>query len=145
MKRATLLLVTLLFPLVLLGQESSAQPQQNAKDKTTIVFFREHRSTGGWRLKPPIYVDDKKIMRLPGGRWFSLDLEPGKHKIRSSNKNELSTVVEVAPGKTICVEMSVVMIGWAQADVRFIEVDSKEAQDKIAKLKPVSEREGDKP
>jgi endonuclease YncB( thermonuclease family) len=76
--------------------------------------------------------------------WFSLNLEPGKHTLSSKNKKELGTVVTVAPGETIYVELTST-VHDARGAVRFIEVDPKEAQDKIAKIQPLNEKTGNKP
>jgi len=143
MKRVALFLAVVLFPFFLFGQENGTQPQKNEKDKAAIVFFREGHFTGS-ALKPSIYVDGKEVGRLPNGRWFSVNIEPGKHELRSSAKNEPATVVEVAPGQTVHVQM-VITTGTWRGGGRLLQVDSKEAQDRIAKLKPVSEKEGGKP
>jgi hypothetical protein len=138
MKRATLLHVFLLLcPCLLLGGQDSTPADQNGKDKTTaILFFREHHFTGS-ALKPSIYVDDKEVDRLPNGRWFLCKVEPGKHKLQSSAKNEPATVVEVAPGETLYVQMVITTGNW-RGGGRLLAVDSKEAQDKVGKLKPLN-------
>ena len=137
MKRATLLLL-FLFPLVLLGRQNSTPPDQDGKDKTTaILFFREHHFTGS-ALKPSIYVDDKEVNRLSNGRWFLVKVEPGKHKLQSSAKNEPSTIVEVAQGETAYVQMVILTGNW-RGGGRLLAVDPKEAQKQVAKLKPLDE------
>jgi len=139
MKRATLLFV-LVFPLLLSGRQNSTAPEQNGKDKTTaILFFREHHFTGS-ALKPSIFVDDKEVNRLSNGRWFLLKVEPGKHRLQSSAKNEPATVVEVAPGETAYVQMVILTGNW-RGGGRLLAVDSKEAQKQVAKLKPLDEKE----
>lgn len=143
MKRATLLL-TLLCPLLLVGQQNSTPPAptpaQEGKDKTTaILFFREHHFTGS-ALKPSIYVDDKEVNRLSNGHWFLLKVEPGKHKLQSSAKNEPATVVDVAPGETAYVQMVILTGNW-RGGGRLLAVDPKEAQTQVAKLKPLDEKE----
>src|SRR6266850_401263 len=136
-KRATLLLL-FLFPLVLLGRQNSTPPDQDGKDKTTaILFFREHHFTGS-ALKPSIYVDDKEVNRLSNGRWFLVKVEPGKHKLQSSAKNEPATIVEVAPGETAYVQMVILTGNW-RGGGRLLAVDPKEAQKQVAKLKPLDE------
>jgi hypothetical protein len=137
-KRATLLLAFLV-PLVLAGRQNTP-PDQNEKDKTTaILFFREHHFTGS-ALKPSIYVDDKEVNRLSNGCWFLLKVEPGKHKLQSSAKNEPATVVEVAPGETAYVQMVILTGNW-RGGGRLLAVDPKEAQQQVAKLKPLDETE----
>ena len=139
MKRKILLLVTILFPL---SVGHNAHAQQNGKEKGTVVFFAPKHVSGVF--KSVIYVDGERTQDLPNDHWFSLNLEPGKHTLSSKNKKELGTVVTVAPGETIYVELTNT-VHDARGAVRFIEVDPKEAQDKIAKIQPLNERQGNKP
>jgi Protein of unknown function (DUF2846) len=137
-KRATLLFV-LLFPLLLSGRLNSTPSNQDGKDNTTaILFFREHHFTGS-ALKPSIYVDDKEVNRLSNGHWFLVKVEPGKHKLQSSAKNEPATIVDVAPGETAYVQMVILMGNW-RGGGRLLAVDPKEAQEKVSKLKPLDEK-----
>jgi hypothetical protein len=137
-KHATLLLV-LLFPLLLSGQQNSTTPDQDGKDKTTaILFFREHHFTGS-ALKPSIFVDDKEVNRLSNGHWFLLKVEPGKHRLQSSAKNEPATIVDVPTGETVYVQMVILTGNW-RGGGRLLAVDSKEAQQQVAKLKPLDEK-----
>jgi len=138
-KRATLLFV-LVFPLLLSGRQNGTPPDQDGKDKSTaILFFREHHFTGS-ALKPSIFVDDKEVNRLSNGHWFLLKVEPGKHKLQSSAKNEPATVVEVAHGETAYVQMVILTGNW-RGGGRLLAVNSKEAQKQVAKLKPLDEKE----
>jgi Protein of unknown function (DUF2846) len=115
---------------------------ETAKDKgAAILFFREHHFAGS-ALKPSIYVDDKEVNRLSNGRWFVVKVEPGKHKLQSSAKNEPATVVDVAPGETAYVQMVITTGNW-RGGGRLLTVDSKEAQEKVAKLKQSDEKDRD--
>jgi hypothetical protein len=138
MKRATRLLITLLLPLVLFGKQNAPQASLDAKDKGIIVFFREEHFTGS-ALKPSIYVDGNEIVRMANGHWFSVSLEPGKHKLQSSAKNEPASVVDVSAGQTVYVQMVIVTGNW-RGGGRLLTVDSTEAQGKVAKLKQMSEK-----
>jgi hypothetical protein len=117
----------------------SDQPIQNAKAK--LIFFREGHF-GGSALKPSIYVDGKEVNRLPNGRWFSVTVEPGRHSLESSAKNEPATVVEVAPNETAYVQMIIAMGTW-RGGGRLITVDSHDAEAKVRKLKALGENDSD--
>lgn len=136
MKPAILLILTILFPVV--GHTKDAYPQENAKEKGTVVIFAPKHVSG--LFKSVIYVDGERVEDLPNDHWFSLNLEPGKHTLSSKNKKELGTVVTVATGETVYVELAL-SIHDARGAVRFIEVDPQGAQDKIAKLQPLNEKE----
>jgi len=127
------LLATLAFTPFTDAQTANSLDQDGKGKTTQILFFREHHFTGS-ALKPSIFVDDKEVNRLPNGHWFLLNVEPGKHRLQSSAKNEPATVVEVAQGETLYVQMVILMGNW-RGGGRLLAVDSKEAQEKVAKLK----------
>lgn len=129
MKLTTVVLSALAFSLALFAQ----QPAQPVGTNTSIVFFREGHYVGK-ALKPSVYVDGKEVARLVNGQWFSIPIEPGKHEVSSSAKNEAATVIEVAPGQTDYVQMVITTGTWRGAG-RLIEVDPTAAQQQIAKLK----------
>lgn len=135
MKRIAVVVLSLLtFSPMLLAQ----QPAQPANSSTSITFFREGHYVGHV-LKPSVYVDGKQVARLENGRWFSIPVAPGKHEVSSSAKHEAATVVEVSPGETSYVQMVITTGNW-RGGGRLIEVDSAQAQDKIAKLKPLDQK-----
>jgi hypothetical protein len=127
-----------LFPFLLSGQETTPTPDQGKEKTTAILFFREHHFTGS-ALKPSIFVDDKEVNRLSNGHWFLLKVEPGKHRLQSSAKNEPATVVDVPAGETVYVQMVILTGNW-RGGGRLLAVDSKEAQQQVAKLKPLDEK-----
>lgn len=136
MKRITLVVLSLLaFSPALFAQQQAAAP---ASGNTSIVFFREGHYMGR-ALKPSVYVDGKQVARLENGRWFTMPIAPGKHEVSSSAKHEAATVVEVSAGETSYVQMVITTGNW-RGSGRLIEVDSAEAKDKIAKLKPLDEK-----
>jgi len=136
MKRTILFLALGLCPLLSFSQETPP-----AKDKATIVFFREHHMTGG-ALKPSVYIDGKEVDRLSNGRWFSIEVEPGKHELGSSAKNEAHTLIQAAAGEKTYVQMIITTGTWRGAG-RLLQVDPKEAEEKIAKLKPLHGKDGE--
>ena len=136
MKRAILFLLLGLCPFLSFSQESAP-----AKERCKVVFYREHHLTGS-ALKPSIYVDGKEVDRLTNGRWFSVEMEPGKHELGSSAKNEAHTVIQPAAGETIYVQMIITTGTW-RGGGRLLQVDAKEAEEKIAKLKPLHGKEGE--
>jgi hypothetical protein len=92
----------------------------------------------GSALKPSVYVDGKEMNRLANGRWFSVEVEPGKHNLCSSAKHEPTTVVDLAPNETAYVEMVITMGTW-RGGGRLITVDPVEAEAKVHKLKPATD------
>ena len=121
----------------LLSAVSFAQSDPPRDTKATLIFFREGHFNGS-ALKPSVYVDEKEINRLPNGRWFSVEVKPGKHNLSSSAKHEPTTVVDLAPNETAYVEM-VITTGTWRGGGRLITVDPGEAEPKVRKLKPLTD------
>ena len=65
--------------------------------KATIYVYRL-RETQGMFNKPPIYVDEKEIARIRNGRFLIVNLDPGRHVIRSEHKAAAVTL-DVNPGQ----------------------------------------------
>lgn len=82
-----------------------SQPSQSGKSdassreqtKGVIHFYRERAYVGSLR-KMPIYVDEIKIADLVNGRFFTTELDPGKHVFRCQTKVE-AIEVQIEPGK----------------------------------------------
>ncbi len=71
-----------------------APPSQYGK--ATLYVYR-HRRFEGAALKPSVYVDDREMARMENGRYFVVKLEPGKHSVRSNDKDS-GVEVNMKPG-----------------------------------------------
>ena len=120
----------------LLSAVSFDQSELPRDAKATIIFFREGHVAGS-ALKPFVYADGKEINRLADGRWFTVEIKPGKHNLGSSTKNEPLAVIDLAPNETAYVEMIITMGTW-RGRGRLITVDPGEAEAKVRKLKPIT-------
>ena len=80
--------------------------QQSGAQTATLVFYREGHFRGS-ALKPSVYVDDKEVARLKNGSYCTVRVDPGKHTLTSSGKHELPVVVDLKPGETSYVEMTI--------------------------------------
>jgi hypothetical protein len=112
-----------------------AQPEGDKAKDSTIIFFRESHLNGS-ALKPSIYLDGKELERMANGRWFSVHVDPGKHQLQSSAKNEPATVIETAAGQTTYVQLVILQGTW-RGGGRLLQVDAGDAQKVVAKLKPL--------
>jgi hypothetical protein len=78
-------------------QEQQATSPPAFGTKTTIYVYRL-RLTAGMFNKPPIYVDEREIARITNGRFFIVNLDPGRHVIRSEHKTAVVTL-DMHPGQ----------------------------------------------
>jgi uncharacterized protein DUF2846 len=85
-------------------QEQKATNPPAAGAKATIYVYRL-RLTAGMFNKPPIYVDEKEIARITNGRFFLVNLDSGRHVIRSEHKAAVVTL-DVNPGQTYYIRVA---------------------------------------
>src|SRR5258706_15487890 len=106
-------LTTLLLSIVAAASMFAAEPTDSTKNtsgpaKARVFVYRYKQFTGS-ALSPSIYCDDQQLARMTNGNWFSVELEPGKHVIRSNDKQaglesnpkpgeQYFIRVEIAPG-----------------------------------------------
>jgi hypothetical protein len=54
-------------------------------ENATVWIYR-HRKFYGSGLEPTVFCDEHKVAKMDNGRYFMLMLEPGVHRIRSTDK-----------------------------------------------------------
>jgi hypothetical protein len=108
-------------------QQLIPQPKQPA----SLVIFRQAHFTGS-ALKPSVYVDGREVVRLKNGNYFTMQIEPGKHEITSSAKNEPPLSLDVKDGANY-IQMIVVTGTWRGAG-RLIPVSPEDAKVEVQKL-----------
>jgi hypothetical protein len=62
-----------------------AQDAAVHSSKARIYFYRIKQFAGS-ALEPSVYCDEKELARMDNGRYFAVDLEPGKHTCRMGDK-----------------------------------------------------------
>src|SRR6267378_3538849 len=85
-------------------QEQNATNPSAAGAKGTIYVYRL-RLTAGTFNKPSIYVDEKEIARIRNGRFFIVNVDPGRHVIRSEHKTAVVTL-DVNPGQAYYIRVA---------------------------------------
>jgi hypothetical protein len=100
----------------------------------TVVVYRPGKYVGS-ALKPSVYVDGNQITRLGNGRYFSVQLSPGKHSFGSSMKKEAALEVDVKSNETAYLEMVILSGNW-RGGGRLIPVGQEDAKNALLKLKP---------
>lgn len=134
MSPAILFVLLSFAPLFSPAQGPTAVTASSAQ-KATIVFFREKHTVGSG-LRPSVYLDGMEVERLSNGRWFSIEVEPGKHELGSSAKHEPHTIIEIEPGEIAYVQMIIATGTW-RGGGRLLQVDPKQAEGVMRKLKPL--------
>src|SRR5437660_5080931 len=68
-------------------QAPGAAPQAgDAKPSKATVYIYRYKQFVGSALSPSVYCDDTELARIENGRYFSAAVDPGKHSLRSNDK-----------------------------------------------------------
>ena len=118
--------------------QAAAESTKNTTADSTIVFYRPKRFVGSG-LTPSIYIDEVEIARLDNGRYFTVKLPAGKHKLQSSMKSHAHLEVETKSGETQYLEMAIQTGNW-RGGGRLIPVPESEAKEAMHKMKPLDKR-----
>ena len=89
MRSAIQLLIAIsLSGLFALAQEATKPTSQIADAKTSkaTVHIYRYKQFVGSALSPSIYCDGAELARMENGRYFTANLEPGKHTFTSNDK-----------------------------------------------------------
>ena len=54
--------------------------------KATVYVYRPGKFMGK-ALEPSVFLDEQKLLDMDNGRYFTLKLDPGKHTVRSNEKD----------------------------------------------------------
>jgi hypothetical protein len=62
------------------------QQVTSSNDSKAAVFFYRYKQFVGSALSPSVYCDEGELARIENGRYFIVKLAPGKHVLRSNDK-----------------------------------------------------------
>lgn len=115
--------------------ETATERVGGVLQNSTLVIYRPKRFFGS-ALKPSVYVDGKEIGRLVNGRYFSIEVAAGSHKIESSMKKRPAVPVDAKPGSTNYVEMEILAGNW-RGGGELVPAEESGAKDAMKSLKPL--------
>jgi hypothetical protein len=115
-----------------------AQVSPAAEAKTGqahVVVYRVSRYRDPKIIKPSIYCDGKEVALMYSGRFFTINLAPGKHTITSSDEHT-AVSLDAESGVTYYVRIAVVKGVWVNNTFSVQQIDSAEASKELERLKP---------
>lgn len=130
-------LLVFLSSLCVAQEPSPAKPEPQSKaeqgpasDKVNVYVYRERRFYGSG-LEPSVYCDGAQVARMDNGRFFVMQIPPGKHVIRSSDKkHEVS--LDFKTGQTYYIRIDLHTGTW-RGNGRPIFVIPEQAQEELKK------------
>jgi hypothetical protein len=97
------------------NQTTSPAPEQKVGDvssipKATLYVYWVRSGISG--NKPSVYIDEKEMLRMRSGHFLGVNLDPGPHVVRSTEKAAAVTL-DVKPGETYYIGL-----GFAEAGLK---------------------------
>src|SRR4051794_24926112 len=89
----------------IIGALAIAPGQENKSDKPAIVYFYRYHLAYAAMKQPSVYCDEKEVGRMTNGRFFAVEMEPGKHLFRSTEKQN-GIEINLKSGNTYFVRVS---------------------------------------
>ena len=109
------------------GQETMAK----------VIVYRKQNS-GAFAIKPSAYCNKEQLARLDNGYYFTVNIKPGKHTLRSNNKHS-GILLEVKSGETYYVrmDMGINSIWSMKATGEMSLIPAEQARFELQRLKPI--------
>jgi hypothetical protein len=102
--------------------------------KATIYIYRPGKFVGK-ALEPSVFLDEQKLLDMDNARYLALKLDPGRHIVRSNEKDsEIDQIWEA--GKTYYVKITIVT-GMMKGHGQMGMVTDKLALKEMQKLRPL--------
>jgi len=119
------------------AQEATAPKQPGTKSSKGTVYIYRYKQFVGSALEPSVYCDETQLARMDNGRYFTVEVEPGKHTFYSNDKQS-GLELDVKPGEKYFVRVEIaagMMKGHGRLILMAPEQGSYELKSK--KLKPL--------
>jgi|SRR5579871_1610242 len=114
---------------------TDAQQATSSGDSRATVYFYRYKQYVGSALSPSVYCDEGELARMDNGRFFAAKLTPGKHVLRSNDKQS-GIEAELKGGQEYYVRVEMVAGAW-KGHGRLVLVQPEQGAYEIKKLKPL--------
>jgi uncharacterized protein DUF2846 len=106
----------------------------NAGGTATVYVYRYKQYSGG-ALEPSVFCDETEVARMDNGRYFMLALKPGKHLLRSNDKQS-GVELDVKGGEEQYIRVEIVT-GFMKGHGRLVLVQPGQGTVEVHKLQPL--------
>jgi len=103
--------------------------------KATVHVYR-YKQFMGKGLNPSVYCDEVQIAKMDNGRYFTVELNPGKHTFRSNDKQS-EIALNAKPGTVYYIRVDIVS-GFMKGHGRLTLIQAEQGEPETAKLQYLS-------
>lgn len=114
--------------------ESSAGANGAAGGVATVYIYRPNKMVGK-ALEPSVFADGVELARMDNGRFFTLRLAPGKHKIHMSDEKK-GYEINVGAGEVYYFRVGIEAGMW-KGHGKLVLDDNERGAAEVKKLKPL--------
>ncbi len=114
----------------------SAVMKRPASGKALIYVYRYKQFTGS-ALEPSVFCDDVQLARMDNGRYFVAAVDPGRHTVRSNDK-QAGVEFDAKIGQKYYMRVEIAT-GFLKGHGRITMVTPEQAEYEVRKLKPLDE------
>lgn len=146
MKKSVPLIILLLIALVATVAAQEPKPATPEKPPATpleqpivttpathaLVYVYRHKQFAGSGLEPSVYLDETQVARMDNGRYFVIKVQPGKHTVRSNDKQS-GVEMDLVAGKTYYIKVEIVA-GFMKGHGRLLLMQPEQATYEVKKL-----------
>lgn len=111
------------------------QPIATTSATHALIYVYRHKQFAGSGLEPSVYLDEKQMARMDNGRFFVIKVAPGKHTIRSNDKQS-GIEMELVAGKSYYVKIEIATGFW-KGHGRLLLMQPEQATYEVKKLQPL--------
>lgn len=116
-------------------QAKPAASDATSQDKSTIYLYRL-KQFAGYALEPSVYMDDKELARMDNGRYFGVQVDPGKHTFRMGDK-QTGFEIDMKAGQEYYAKVSIEIGAW-KGHGRLSLMQPEQGTFEIKNVKPLS-------
>lgn len=106
-----------------------------ATAKAKIHVYR-YKQFSGKALNPSVFCDGTQVAKMDNGRYFTMELDPGKHSF-SSNDKQSEIVLDLKPGATYYIRVDIAA-GFFKGHGRLTLMQPEQGAPEVAKLQYLS-------
>lgn len=118
----------------LVSPAQTAAANGSVSSTATVHVYRAPRFLGSGGTIP-FYVDNRQVANMQNGRYFSIEPDPGRHKVRAGD-DDPDVDIDVESGEVYFIRVHHEGC-WGPCHSSTTQVDLEKAQQEMARLKPL--------
>lgn len=103
-----------------------------------IVYVYRHKNFGTRNMQPSVYVDGVEVARMDDGKFFVIQLDPGKHSVEV-NKGHSGAEIDMKPGEPYYFRVEIISGFWkGRGQITYMQKEQGALE--LKKMKPLESK-----